>query len=166
MSILDYYFRRQILYDYIAGGVMAAYLVWANYKGIVIPPSSDLLYSMVSDLATVSLTLAGFLLTLVTVLISFKSANKVDREDVKETDTVFDIFFASALYFETIRHLKSGIKSLVFVAVLGYSLKLCITKPNSGYLLSFNVAGLAIVVFTLARGITILSQIVNMQRHD
>jgi hypothetical protein len=164
MKILDRYFRHPVFYDFLFSTVVAILLIIGMHKGTIIAPSTDLLYSMVSDLSTVSLTLAGFLLTLITVLISFKSTNRIDRDDIKETDTVFDIFFASALYFETIKHLKSGIVSLVFIAVAGYVLKLSIAENVAYYLLPFNAAGLMIVVFSLSRGVIILSQIVKMQK--
>ncbi len=166
MKILDRYFRHPIFYDFLSSITVAILLIVGLRNGKIVAPSTELLYSMVSDLSTVSLTLAGFLLTLITVLISFKSTNRVDRDNIKESDTVFDIFFASALYFETIKHLKSGVVSLVFVAVVGYILKLSLAKEMAYYLLPFNAAGLIVVVFSLLRGVIILTHIVKMQKEQ
>lgn len=61
---------------------------------------------MLTDLITISLTLAGFILTLITVLITFKSSSKIKKLEVDSKEPIFDLFFATSLYFETVRHLK------------------------------------------------------------
>lgn len=162
--IIDKYFERPIFWDYsIATGVVGA-VIFMKQRGFINLPKEEYIYSTVSDLSTVSLTMVGFILTLVTVLISFKSSSKVNKEAIKETDSVFDIFFVSQLYFQTIQHLKTGIKSLTIIALLGYILKLTVNQHNYQILFIFCFIGTTIILMTISRCLLILSRIIQIQQ--
>ncbi|MGB0982199.1 MAG: hypothetical protein ACPGUH_08880, partial [Winogradskyella sp.] len=72
--ILDKYFRRPVLYDYLISIIVGALLYLIFYKGLFNLPNDERSLSMTTDLANVGLTSAGFILTLLTVLITFKSS--------------------------------------------------------------------------------------------
>lgn len=162
--MIDKYFKKPIFWDYCFSTIVILVVLFLQHKNIIAMPKEEYLYSIISDLSTVSLTMVGFILTLVTVLISFKSSGKVNKDNVKETDSVFDIFFASRLYFETIKHLKNGIKSLTFIALLGYTLKLTVSHVNYEYLFLFCFMGLSIILMTVGRSLLILSSIIKIQQ--
>lgn len=161
--MLSFYFRRPILIDYFIAALLAgvvAYLLFHNYLSL---PTSDRLFSTVSDMSTIALTMAGFILTLSTVLISFKSTNKVDRNNIQESDTIFDLFFASRLYFDTIRMLNNAIKSLSVIALIGYLLKLIFRDTSLLPLYLYCIFGISIIILTVIRCVIILTTVVNMQ---
>jgi hypothetical protein len=162
--ILDKYFKRPALYDYIISFVVGALLYLAFYKGVVELPKDERSLSMTSDLANVGLTSAGFILTLLTVLITFKSSSTINKNNYTEKDSLFDLFFASDLYFTTVRILKDCIKSLIFISVIGYALKLGLSKEQLKYVFFYNVIGLIIVALTLYRCLLILTKILKMQK--
>lgn len=165
--MLDRYFKRPLFWDYILASVLSGVMIVLFRKNYISLPKDEFALSITSDLATIALTLAGFILTLLTILITFKSGSKISKTNYDdENETVFDLFFASELYFETIKHLKGCVKSLVFVAVFGFSLKLGLTQTYYKYLFFFNVFGLAIIVVTLWRSLLILGKIIKMQKND
>jgi len=102
--------------------------------------------------------------TLLTILITFKAGSKVNRAAPNDDHNVFDLFFATGLYFETTKHLKNCIKSLIFVAVLGFALKLFLNIADLKFLFFSNVFGLIVLVLTLWRSILILTKIINLQK--
>lgn len=161
--MLRRYFRHPIKWDY---SLVVIILVIAFYVvrrfDINISPS-DRLVSTVSDLATTSLTLAGFVLTLLTVIISFKSSSKVTIENAGENDSTIDLFLASSLYFTTVMHLKNAIKSLTATALMGYFLKLVLPAEKIDFLYYYCIAAIIILLLTLYRCVFILSKIVKMQ---
>lgn len=164
--MLDRYFRNPLIWDYVVSTlfvVVALYLVHIRFLEI---PSEEHLYSTVSDMSTIALTMAGFILTLLTVLISFKSTNKIAKDQVKEDDKVFDLFFVSKLYFQTVEILKNGIKSLTIIAITGYALKLALNKMNYPVLYFFCVFAIVVILLTLWRSVLILANIVKMQETD
>lgn len=161
--MLDKYFTRPLLWDYIAALIIIAASVILNYKGCLTIPKEEYVNSTTSDLTTIALTLAGFILTLLTVLITFKSTAK-KKNEVNEDDSVFELFFATDLYFQTVKHLKNCIKSLIFICLCGYIIKLGVQKYH--YLFFFNFLGIAIIVLTLLRSLLILTKIVDLQKQE
>jgi hypothetical protein len=160
--MIDFYFRRPLLWDFILGSVLSGLLTYIFCQNQLLIPDRDKLNGIVSDLSTISLTLAGFVLTLLTVLISYKSSFEDDKgaEGPKNT---FQYFFATSFYFQTVRHLKEAILSLTVIALLGYILKLTIPDVKNFVLFGFDIFGVCTVFFTLWRCLTILSKIIKLQ---
>lgn len=162
--MIDKYFIRPIFWDYLLSVIGIGIALLLQDQGVITLPKEEYVYSIISDLSTVSLTIVGFILTLVTVLVSFKSSSKIELANNKEKDSVFDIFFASKLYFETIRHLKSGIKSLTLVALIGYTLKLTVDHLKYEVLFLFCFGAIVVILMTIGRSLLILSEIVKIQQ--
>lgn len=162
--ILDKYFRRPVLYDYLISIIVGALLYLLFYKGLFNLPNDDRSLSMTTDLANVGLTSAGFILTLLTVLITFKSSSSISKNEYSEDDSLFNLFFASDLYFITVRILKNAIKSLILFSVLGFALKLGIPKECLKYVFFYNVFGLIIIALTLYRCLLVLTKVLKMQK--
>ena len=161
--MIDKYFIRPVLWDYLFSIGLSILITCLLTKCSFQFTKDETILSVVSDLSTVALTLSGFILTLLTVLISFKTTSKSRKELSLETDTLFNIFFSTNLYFETVRHLKNGILSLTLMAVMGYSLKLLLNTKQSYLLFSFSIISLLIILLTLLRCLTILSKIIKIQ---
>jgi len=164
--MIDLYFRRPVFWDYFLAFTFSGAITLLWRKKLIVLPKEEHIYSVVSDLATISLTMAGFVLTLLTVLISFKSTTKRSTESITENDTVFEIFFSTALYFDTVKHLKNSIISLTLIAVLGYILKLALNSQTFVILFVYDVIGITVVFLTLWRCLFILSKIIKIQQDN
>lgn len=163
--MLDLYFKRPLVWDYSISIILIVIFYSLNFKGYVSIPNENYLVGIISDLSNISLTSAGFILTLLTVLITFKSSNNFKNQSLEDFENTFDLFFASNLYFETVRHLKNCIKSLIFVALLGYVFKLIMFKIQEIALFLYCILGLIILILSLWRCLLILSRILNMQKN-
>lgn len=162
--MLNHYFKRPLFWDYLISTITCITISLCKKRFVIIFPKEEYVYSITSDLSTISLTLSGFILTLLTVLITFKSSTGITKENYNEDNTVFELFFASDLYFETVKVLKDCIKSLVFISVIGYTLKLAINIVTHNFLFYFNVLSLIIILLTLSRSLFVLSKIIDMQK--
>ena len=161
--ILDKYFRQPLLWDYLISTIlMIIFIVVYNYKLINLP-KIDRSLSITSDLSNVGLTSAGFILTLLTVLITFKSNVKLTKENYTENDSLFELFFTSDLYSLTVKILKNCIKSLIFISVFGYCLKIGLPQQKLQFTFFYNIFGLTIIALTLWRCLLILTKILKMQ---
>lgn len=161
--ILDKYFKNPILWDYLIAFFIVGILFYLNWNDYLCLPKSERSLSMTSDLSNIGLTCTGFILTLLTVLITFKSSSKVSKENYTNEDSLFEMFFASDLYFMTVKILKNCIKSLIFISVFGYSLKLGLKQEYLKFTFFYNVLGLTILALTLWRCLMILTKILKMQ---
>ncbi|RFZ84120.1 hypothetical protein DYU05_00330 [Mucilaginibacter terrenus] len=164
--MIDNYFKRPLLYDYLLGCSVCAIFFWLNHKGHFNLPEPGASLSTTTDLSTISLTLAGFVLTLLTVLITFKTGAKIPNGTQNDDVPLFDLFFSTRLYFQTTTLLKGCINSLVFISVLGFTLKLLLSEAYEKFLFYSNVLGLVIIAATLYRSLMILTRIIRLQRES
>jgi hypothetical protein len=164
--MIDKYFKKPVFWDYLFGISFTGIIIFILKRVGFSTPKDETILSIVSDLSTVALTLSGFILTLLTVLISFKSTAKSKKDIKLEADSLYEIFYSTNLYFETARHLKNAIISLTFIAIVGYTLKLTLDTCYYFYLFSFNLLSLLIIFFTLWRCLLILSKIIKIQKEQ
>ncbi len=161
--MFDKYFRNPVKWDFLISLVLSVSVWFFVRRGIISVPNEDNLYSMLSNISATALTMVGFIFTLVTILISFKSSNKVDKNNIKPDDSVFDMFFASDLYFETTSILNNAIKSLTFVALSGYLIGLFSRNIIENSLFYYCIFGVCVILLTILRSIFILTKIIKMQ---
>ncbi|NVM66839.1 hypothetical protein FHW88_005157 [Mucilaginibacter sp. SG538B] len=164
--MINWYFKHPLLIDYFVGSVISGLLFGLYHFDVIKLPESTSSISTITDLSTISLTLAGFVLTLLTVLITFKTGAKLPNGQDNEAVPLFDLFFSTHLYFQTTDLLKGCIKSLIFIAVLGFSLKLLLPERLAIYVFFSNVLGLVIIATTLFRSLMILTRIINLQKEN
>ena len=164
--MIDKYFKRPIFWDCLLGILISGIIIFLVRKTAFQVPKDETILSIVSDLSTIALTLSGFILTLLTVLISFKSTAKSKKDINFGSDTLYEIFYSTDLYFETVRHLKNAIIGLTFTAIIGYSLKLTLVSEYYIVIFAFNLFSLIIILLTLCRCLLILSKIIKIQKEN
>lgn len=168
--MLDRYFRFPILTDLVLSA-LASIICFLLLKYCVISlPDKELLMSTTSDIANVGFTSAGFVLTFLTLLVSFKSSLKPFKKEKGKTleesyknTSLFNLFLNSGLYDETIRHLKNGVKELIILAILGYVLKLIVSEFTIHFLFYFSMSGIIIIALVLWRSLLVLSGVLKVQ---
>lgn len=162
--MLDWYFKRALIIDYTLSIVIAlgAFYCFLHYKFSL--PKVEVLLSMTSDLSTISLTFAGFILTLLTILVTFKTGAQVPTDENQHLIPLFQIFFSTPLYLKTVILLKNAIKSLIIIAMIGYVSKLILRDDALKMLFFYDIATICLITITLWRNLTILSLILSLQR--
>jgi len=166
MTFLDNYFKRPLLYDYLAGILLVVITEIIQCKLSFQLPKSDKNLSLISDLSAISLTLAGFILTFLTVIVTFKTAAKKTEKPDNSDVTLFDLFFNTHLYYDTTRLLKGAIKSLVLMSVLGLILKMVLDDKYQNFIFYFNIFWVLVIFLTMWRNLLILTKIINLQKDD
>jgi len=161
---MNKYFKAPIFWDYTSLIVINIVLYVLVYHDLLEVPEDKYNLSMTSDISNIGFTSAGFVLTFLTLLITFKSSSTTSKQSDNQSDTLFNLFLATGLYDKTIIHLKNAVKSLIFMAIIGYLFKILL-NPSYQYLTYyFNVCGIFLVSITLWRCLIILTKILNMQK--
>ena len=162
--ILDKYFKKPLLWDYLIAFIMAVITIVLHYKNKISLPNTQDSYSLTGDLTNITLTLAGFILTILTVLITFKdnSVNKLEDEN----EQTFNKFFDTDYYYETVKHLKNCIKSIIIIAVIGFFFKLFLIDDFRKYCFFYNIFGLTVTILTIWRCLLILSNVLKLQKQN
>ena len=164
--LLNKYFQKPLFWDYSICSLICVISLYLHKKQILDLPAANDSISVTTDVTTIGLTLSGFILTLLTVLITFKSSSRIKKIEPENSETIFNLFFASPYYFETVKHLKNCIKSLIFVAVVGFGIKLFLNQSFKSYAFFFNEIGLTIIILTIWRCMLILSKILDFQKEE
>lgn len=155
--ILDLYFKRPVFWDYLIAIIVSGSLLFFHLKNkIYIPKAADS-YSLTGDISNVSFTLSGFILTILTVLITFKDST---GENISHA---FARFFNSNYYYQSVDYLRNCIKSIIIIAILGFFLKIFVVETDRAYLFFYNILALIITFLSVWRCIIILSKILILQ---
>lgn len=162
MKIVDIYFKNPISWDFLISLLLAFGTYNLSQDKVIEIPKNDFILSSVSDIANISFSSTGFILTILTVLITFKAGSR-RKDKIENYDSALDFFFQTPLYAQTTYHLKNCIKSLVILGLTGYIFK--ITTPTSlmDYLFYFLIFSLFILALTLMRCLLILNRVLTLQ---
>lgn len=166
MKILDWYYKRPILIDYaIAALVIGLFFLINEYLNLEII-KANVNNDLSIDIGAIGLTVSGFILTLVTILITFKSGEILSDNSLDNDSNPFKIFLGSALYKKSINILKYGVLSLVTISIAIFILKLFSGNISSKYILSANIVGIIIISTTFIRCFYVLNIILKMQDYN
>tara|TARA_R110001606_G_scaffold312466_2_gene459183 strand:+ start:1381 stop:1893 length:513 start_codon:yes stop_codon:yes gene_type:complete len=166
MKIIDTYYKRPVLYDYLLSIILIGVFVFFDEKFDLKIIESNLGIDLSSDIGTVGLTVSGFILTLATILITFKSGQLLSDENLDDYSSPFKIFLSSRLYRQAINILKFGVLSLVTISILIFVFKILSGNLNPRITLFANIVGLVIISTTFIRCFYVLNIILKMQEHN
>ena len=163
MKIVDKYFSRPLLYDYIISLVLVLLLLLLEQKGRISIPSTKVCEEFAVEIGTVGFTISGFILTFIAILVTLRSGQIISREEVGEDSSPFKIFLASKLYEHSIKILKNGVISLILVSLILYVLKIIIPEEFLEYIFYVDIVCLIIIATTFLRCFYVLGLIIKMQ---
>jgi hypothetical protein len=159
--ILDRYMDRPILWDgIIATGLAAAagYLIWTDRLSA---PDIDSAGGLVSDMSNAGFTASGFILTVLTILVTFKGLSPVTPK--VESASVFELFFHTDLYHRSVTIIKNCVYAVLFISGAGYFVRLILPIQVLPAVLAF-VFGTTVILLSLWRCTLVLSKILRLQR--
>lgn len=160
MRLLDLYYKIPIVLDIIANLLLLT-LIYVLDKNEIF--SLQINYQT-NDISTVGLTLSGFVLTILTILISFKINTKKENGKTVYT-TGFDIFLNSKLYDKALSILKKGVILLMVVSFINLSVSNLLIDFYKIYGVYLNVSCLFFVIVTFFRCFYILNLILKTQNN-
>jgi hypothetical protein len=162
MKPINIYFKSPLTWDCLISVSIATATFKLISNKVIEVPKHDFILSSVSDIANISFSSTGFILTILTVLITFKASSR-RKDKIENYDSALDFFFQTPLYAQTTYHLKNCIKSLVVLGLIDYIFKITIPKGLNEYLFCFLIFSLFILALTLMRCLLILSKVLTLQ---
>jgi len=162
MNFLELYLKRPVLFDLAIGILLVLLYVLGIEKLFLKYPSAQSGIEILTDVSNLSFTSAGFVLTILTILITFKAGSR-KKKKIKDYDSALDLFFQTPLYKTTTQHLKNCIISLLVIAVMGYLLKAIAPQDKFIYVFQYTIFSLSILSLTLMRGILLMNKVLKLQ---
>lgn len=160
-KFLNYFYKYSIILDLLVCIIIVGTMriIEANYS--IDYDTYD--RSLSSDLGAIGLTISGFLLTISTILISFKITALNDQQELKNNSNAFKIFISSPLYFKTIGFLNKSVILLIILSLTNYLFKIIFPVGFNCPLFYLNICTMFIILTTFSRCIYLLNLVIKMQ---
>ncbi|QCX00591.1 hypothetical protein FGM00_10915 [Aggregatimonas sangjinii] len=157
--------KKPILCDILFSGFVAIALYVSLCEFQFKVPELAFLQNLYSDLANIAFTSAGFILTILTVLVTFK-ANSKKKVLIKDYDSALSLFFNTSLYPTTTVILKNSIKVLLGVALSSFLIKAFSQNFSEAILFASLVIPVLLITMALFRCVLLLGKILDLQNKD
>ena len=158
-KLLDRYYKRPVLYDILLNVLVICGLIGLERYDVFHFDFNE----KSNDIATIGLTIAGFILTLLTILLTLKSNSILSSE--KDELNAFEIFLASDLYSKSVAILKNGVIILIIVSFVTLGTGTLTNDIYKEFGLYINVVCLLFILLTFLRCFIILNLIFDMQNN-
>jgi hypothetical protein len=162
--MINRYLRAPLIWDVVLSLISCLLALILLREGVVQIPNMLSLNQVASDVSTIGLTLTGFILTMLTVLITMKDGSTIDSTESVENLTGMELFFSTRLYQDTVDYLKRAIASLIIISLGGYIIRIFLAGENKIVIYYFTIVGTVILILTTIRCLIILNKVVNVQK--
>ncbi|MBL1411099.1 hypothetical protein [Sphingobacterium faecale] len=162
-KIIDYYLENPLRCDFLAICTLIAgnWLIPAFIQ-FKFDPSAQA--DIISDLISTSVSLAGFILAALTIIVSFRS--NIACKNPENAKNPLELLFSTAHYQNVIKIFKGAIIELTVVFVGLYLVWIIAENVNSEILLQANVYGGLLILFSLFRTLFTLFLVLKMDKHE
>jgi hypothetical protein len=161
-SILDRYFKYPVLWDIAIASSLTLVVDLLLRRRTIVAQELTVVSGWIGDMANAGLTSAGFILTCLTILVTFKST--LARPSTAE-DSTFNQFFDSSLYHKTITIMKWCVYSVLLVSCGCYFLRLLV-QDSSSLLVKYFAFGAVVLLLSLWRCVLVLGMVLRLQRGE
>jgi hypothetical protein len=162
-KLIDIFYKYSIILDVILCVIIVGSVKFYETKYGYFVEYNKYDRALCSDLGSIGLTISGFLLTISTILISFKITALYEKSDLKNNSSSFKIFISSPLYFKTVGFLNKSVVILVMLSISNYLFKIVVHTDQNYILFYVNICTTFIILTTFSRCLYILNLIVKMQ---
>jgi len=161
-KILDFYFRTPVVLDF-----AFAALVWliSKYKPffhIKLTDKANQL-NILSNLIGTNVSLAGFILAALTIIVTFKSNLKA--KGIEETENALELILSSKHYERIVAVFKKALLEFVLCFVFLYFFWTLADNLSIETIFRIVITGIIITSLTIIRSLFILFIILNLEKH-
>ena len=162
-KVLDYYLKLPVLFD-----IIIAVIVWLTSKHapvFFIPISErDGQLNIISNLIGTNVSLAGFVLAALTIIVTFKSNLKA--KGVEESENALELILSSRHYFNIVSVFKGALIEFVICFTLLYTAWINIDGLSLQTVYRINISGIIITTLAIVRSLTMLFMIIGAEKRS
>lgn len=164
-KILNIYIKRPLFYDLIICALIVLSIEYFNVLNLSI--SVDSAKSTISDIVNTSISLSGFILAALTIIVTFKDniAHKERTNPPKNSEVIggFELLFSSKHYKRIVGVFSWAAIIYILLFLLFSILKLFLSKIPEEYYLDIVITGILMVALTIFRSLLVLYKIIKLQ---
>ena len=159
LKSIDLYLKIPILFDMFFTCTLVSVFLILQREKVIIQLNQDIIKSLYSDLITTSITLAGFVLASLTIIVTFKDTISGNNKNLNGRY----LFFKSEHYLPTVKIFFRSSIVLLFIFLLLSITKIinnCIPVELSNFII---LGTLLMISMTILRSLLLLLQIIKIQ---
>lgn len=160
---MDHYFKKPVLWDLVISACVAGLVYFVIQRQLLALPLQSELVDFNANLLGAAFSSAGFILTILTILITFKTSHPKAGADTQNS-SVFDLFFSTGLYQRTVSLLRNCIWELFVVCAVIAFIRLGSSMFLPVFIYLMNLACTLLVLLSLVRCLIILSKVMALQK--
>lgn len=162
-KIIDYYLQNPLRCDFvIVCTLITCNLLIPSFIKFTYDKSSQI--TILSNLISTSVSLAGFILAALTIVVSFRSNIACKNSD--EAKNPLELLFSTDHYKKIINIFKAAIIELTLVFTSLFTLWIIAENFDSELLLQANIYGGSIIFFSLFRTLFTLFLVLKMDKNN
>ncbi len=169
IKVINWYLKRPIICDTVFTIVLLFALLVLQKKGLVSTFDCEIIKSLNSDLISTSISLAGFILASLTIIVTFKdsvTSRNIDIQDSKKNQNGRDLFFLSKHYYPTVNIFYRASLILLLIFFLLAIVKVINNNLDNEIYSLIIIGSLIIIVTTVFRNLYLLLQIIKLQNQE
>jgi glycerol uptake facilitator-like aquaporin len=125
-------------------------------------PTKETLLNIISNLIGTCVSLAGFILAALTIIVTFKSNLKV--KGIEHSDNALELIFSSQHYDNIVKVYRDAILEFVILSILLYFVWAFSDFLNDSLTFA-TMIGIEMASFTILRSLFILFKILKLEKH-
>jgi ABC-type bacteriocin/lantibiotic exporter with double-glycine peptidase domain len=158
-KLLDPYLKRPLVWDAIIVLLVSATFFFVAKKFAL---NTKDLSSLQSSLAGTAISLAGFILTALTIIVTLRA--NLSYKGVEKSESGLELIFNSSAYKQIVSIFKGAIQELVLVSLLLYGMMLINhNEVFQAYFLAISTGTLIAITITTLRCLYILFSLVEIE---
>jgi len=161
IKIFDWYLKAPLLLDIFIGIIIIITLKFTVGNDFS-KETLDNLQSLQTNLIDTSVSLAGFILAALTIIVTFK-ANYDSKKRPEDATSGMELFFSSKIYYDVVGVYKWAIAELIFNFIMLYAFNIWFDYFINLAHFSVVLIGLLIIVVALIRCMYIMFLVIDIE---
>lgn len=161
-KFLDKYYKYPIVIDFIV-----TVIIWIVATKIHVIPfrltEEDKLIDLLSSLIGTMISLSGFILAALTIIVTFKSSLRA--RGIEDSTNALELLFSSHHYKAIVKVFKDAIIEFILVAIAGYVLWQCHANLETETLNLYIALVIFLISTTTLRSLFMLFKILNLEHY-
>lgn len=158
-NILDIYYRWPLYFDGIIVGI--AMFINIRFNLIMVIVDRLRMSEIISDMIDTSVSLAGFILAALTIIVTFKS--NIKSKGIDDSTNAFEMIFSSTHYKNIVTAFKHSIVELTILFISLYVVSLIVDNLKLNILFQVVVSGIIIISLSIFRSLLLLFKILSIE---
>lgn len=162
-NLIDIYLRRPILLDLVFS-VCLYFAVSALFLKFQFSFDKPAYINVISNIIGTTVSLAGFILAALTIIVTFKS--NLSIKGITQAENALELIFSTQHYYRILSVFKGAILEFVFLFIGLYTVWQFSNNIEEGQMFFVSICSILLTAFITLRSLAVLFKILSLEKHN